>query len=150
MIKVVYLNKKKPAQPEYSLTKTKCWAGFSTSLGYFDKEDEADPCHYAKLFHQAINQLKVKNQSQSEGEFIASQNYLLFLSKQLDQRRLNDRITLNVELGKSELRQLNYINAQNHFIIARDLLLSSTNRDSKFSAEISTYIAKIESVIGQK
>jgi hypothetical protein len=141
---------KKPTQLEYSLSKTKCWSGFSKSFGDFDKEDEADPCHYAKLFHQAINQLKVKNQSQTESEFIASQNYLSFLSKQLDQRRLNDKIILNVELGKSELRQLNYLNAQNHFIIARDLLVSSTNRDSKFLDKISMYIAKIESVIGEK
>ena len=130
-----------------NVTKTKCWAGFSSSLGDFNQEDEADPCHYGKLFHQAMSQLKAENKKQSSVEFTAAQNYLLFLSKQLDKRRVNDKISLNLELGKSELRQLNYLSAQNHFDIALHILTSSTDPDPKILAEILTLKAKIKAVL---
>jgi len=146
-----------PSKVEYSVTKTKCWAGFSSSLGDFEQEDKADPCHYGKLFHQAISQLKAKNQShlQSESqspqispsEYSASQNYLLFLSQQLDKRRLNDKVSLNIELGKSELSQLNYLGAQRYFEIANNILTSSDNPDPKILAEISTLNAQIEAAL---
>jgi hypothetical protein len=140
---------KKPTPPEYSLTKTKCWAGFSTSLGNFEKEDAADPCHYAKLFHQAINQLKVKNQSQliHSAEVTSTENYLVFLSSQLDLRRLNDTISLHMELGKSELHQLNYLAAQKHFDLAHKLLVSSSHPNPKIMAEISTLSAQIKTLL---
>lgn len=140
-----------PSKDKYSITKTKCWSGYSSSLGDFEEEDIADPCHYGKLFHQALNQLKAKNQSHlhstSAIEVTASKNYLLFLSKQLDQRRLNEKISLNVELGKSELRQLNYLSAQNHFEIAHNILTSSIDPDPKIFAEISTLNAQIKSAL---
>jgi hypothetical protein len=126
-----------------SLNETKCWAGFSSTLGSFNQEDEADPCHYGKLFHHAMSQLKAENKKQSSVEFTASQNYLLFLSNQLDQRRINDKISLNLELGKSELRQLNYLGAQNHFNTAHNLLNSSTDPDPKILAIILTLNAQI-------
>lgn len=136
----------KISKVEYSITKTKCWAGFSSSLGDFEQEDKADPCHYGKLFHQAMNQLKERNkrQSTSTGDVTASQNYLLFLSQQLDQRRLNDKVSLNVELGKNELRQLNYLAAQNHFQTAHKILLLSVNPDPKVIAEISKLNTQIK------
>jgi hypothetical protein len=143
----------KPSKVEYSVTKTKCWAGFSSSLGNFEQEDEADPCHYGKLFHQAMSQLKAKNQSHSQSntkptvDVSTSQNYLLFLSKQLDQRRLDSKLRLNVELSKSELRQLNYIDAQKHVEIARNLLASSTSPDPKVLAEVSTLSAQIKAAL---
>ncbi|NQZ88196.1 MAG: hypothetical protein HRU38_03000 [Saccharospirillaceae bacterium] len=130
-----------------NVTKTKCWAGFSSSLGDFNQEDEADPCHYGKLFHQAMSQLKAENKKQSSVEFTAAQNYLLFLSKQLDKRRVNDKISLNLELGKSELRQLNYLSAQNHFDIALHILTSSTDPDPKILAEIVTLNAQIKAAL---
>ena len=130
-----------------NVTKTKCWAGFSSSLGNFNQEDEADPCHYGKLFHQALSQLKAENKKQSSVEFTAAQNYLLFLSKQLDKRRVKDKISLNLELGKSELRQLNYLRAQNHFDIAHHLLTSSMDPDPKILAEILTLKAKIKALL---
>jgi len=140
-----------PSKIETSVTKTKCWAGFSSELGSFKEDDDADPCHYGKLFYQALNQLKAKNQSQSEststGEYAASQNYLMFLSKQLDQRRLDEKINLNVELGKSELRKLNYLGAQKHFDIASNILSSSVNPDPKILAEIATLGAQIKAEI---
>jgi hypothetical protein len=142
-----------PTKVENDVTKVKCWAGFSSSLGKFDQEDEADPCHYSKLFHQAMNRLKAENQlnlesrSTSEVEFTASHNYLLFLSKQLEQRRLEDKINLHFELGKSELRQLNYLSAQNHFKIARNTLLSSVNQNPKVLAEISIFSDQIKAVL---
>lgn len=138
-----------------SVSKTKCWAGFSSSLGDFKREDVADPCHYGKLFHQAMSQLKTKNlslpkskaQQKSANEIVASQNYLLFLSKQLDQRRLNDKISLNVELGKNALRQLNYLGAQNHFNTAHNILTSSTVQDPKILAEILTLNDQIKATL---
>jgi hypothetical protein len=135
-----------------SVSKTKCWAGFSLSLGDFKREDLADPCHYGKLYHQAMSQLKTKNlslpksklQQKSTDEIVASQNYLVFLSKQLDQRRLDEKVSLNVELGKSKLRELNYRGAQKHFDIASNILISSVNPDSKIQAEIATLSARIK------
>jgi len=139
----------KPSKVESSVTKTKCWAGFSSGLGSFEQEDDADPCHYGKLFHQALSQLKTKNQSQSTstGEYAASQNYLIFLSKQLDQRRLDEKVSLNVELGKSQLRELNYRDAQKHFDIASNILSSSVKPDAKILAEIATLSAQIKAEV---
>jgi hypothetical protein len=133
-----------PSKVKSSVSKTKCWAGFSSALGDFKQEDVADPCHYGKLFHQAMSQLKTNNlslkksksQQNSDDEIVASQNYLLFLSKQLDQRRIYDKTSLNVELGKNELRQLNYLAAQNHFDTARNILTSSNDPDPIILAEI--------------
>ena len=145
----------KPIKVGNSVTKIKCWAGYSPSLGSFSQEDEADPCNYSKLFHQAMSQLKEENQSHlqsqfassSVGDVTAAHNYLLFLSKQLEQRRLADKISLHVELGKSELRQLNYLSAQNHFKISRNILASSVNPDAKILAEISTFSEKIKAAL---
>ncbi len=150
-----FFEQTKPTKVESSVTKTKCWAGYSSSLGSFSREDEADPCHYSKLFHQAMSQLKDENQSNlqsksastSEGEFTAAHNYLLFLSKQLEQRRLDDKISLHLELGKSELRQLNYLSAQNHFEISRNILISSVNQDPKILAEISKFSDQIKTAL---
>jgi len=133
----------KTSKIEHGIKAIKCWAGFSLSLGDFEQEDKADPCHYSKLFYQAMSQLKADNrsspqtQSTSSSEYTATQNYLLFLSKELELRRLNDKISLHVELGKSELRQLNYLAAQNHFAIARNILTSSSRQDPIILAEIS-------------
>ena len=71
----------------------------------------------------------------------------MFLSKQLDKRRVNDKISLNLELGKSELRQLNYLSAQNHFDIALHILTSSTDPDPKILAEIVTLNAQIKAAL---
>jgi len=136
---------------EQDVTKTKCWSGFSSSLGDFEKEDKADPCHYNKLFHRAMGELKEKNNNQTQAtslkEYTASQNYLLFLSKQLDQRRLNDNVSLNVELGKTELRQLNYLAAQNYFEISRKLLTSSAKPDTKTLKKINSLIAQTKAAL---
>ena len=134
---------------EVSMKKTKCWAGFSSSLGDFEQEDEADPCHYGKLFHQAMGELKAENKKQSTSsvEFTASPNYLLFLSQQLEQRRVDEKISLYVELGKSELRQLNYLSAQNRFDIAHNILSSSAHSDPKILAELLTLSAQIKAAL---
>ncbi len=118
-------------------TKTKCWVGYAPSLGDFNGEDKADPCHYRKLLHNAVTQLKAinnsPNTSASSGELAASQDYILFLAEQLEQRRIIDKITLNMELGKSELHRLNYLAAQQYFQIASDILASSSNQTHKLS-----------------
>jgi len=134
-----------------SISEVECWQGFSSSLGDFSQHDNADPCHYGKLFHRAINQLKAENESQSlstsTGELSASRDYLLFLSKQLDERRLNEKIVLNLELGKNELRRLNYLAAQNYFQIAGNILNSSNNPNAKIVAEIAAYKTQIETAL---
>jgi len=136
---------------EYSVNQVECWQGFSSSLGDFSQQDNADPCHYGKLFYRAINQLKTENESLSPslstGELSASRDYLLFLSQELDKRRLNEKVTLNLELGKNELRRLNYLAAQNYFQVANDILASSPNPNPKTVAEISAYNAQIKTAL---
>ena len=63
--------------------------------------------------------------------FVALSSYAESITK------VNDKISLNLELGKSELRQLNYLAAQNHFAIARNILTSSSRQDPIILAEIS-------------
>ena len=132
---------------------TKCWSGFSSSLGDFDQKDSSDPCHYGKLLHQALMQINVKNDREHLsiplGDYDASQAYLLFLSEQLDQRRINDKITLNIELGKSELRRLNYLASQNYFHIASDIFKSSAQKNTQLKAEISAYQLKIKAALNE-
>ena len=125
----------------------KCWAGYSSSLGDYSQKDEADPCHYSKLFYQALNKLKKKNnQSQTESfnESTASANYILFLSKQLEQRRLKQKIILNLELGKSEFHRFNYINAQEHIKIANNIMSSLNTPVPQLLSEIETLQSQIE------
>ena len=130
------------------VTQSKCWAGFSSSLGDFSQEDEADPCHYSKLFHQALSKLKEKNnnlsQTEPSNESTASANYILFLSKQLEKRRLQQKIVLNVELGKSEFRRSNYLNAQEHLKIANKIMSSINSPFPQLVSEIETLQGQIE------
>ena len=129
----------------------KCWAGYSSSLGDFEQVDNADPCHYGKLLHRALVQLAETNESEklsnSSENNAPSQAYLLFLSEQLDLRRINDKITLNVELGKSEFRRLNYSAAQKHFHIASNLLAATAKPNIQVMAEISVFNTKIKSAL---
>jgi len=122
--------------------KKHCWVGYSPSLGRFDKEDKADPCHYRKLLQNAVAQLKAINESaqtsKTAGEFSATQEYILFLSEQLEQRSINNKVIVNIELGKSELHRLNYQKAQEYFQIASDTLLTSLTPDPQVVAELAT------------
>jgi tetratricopeptide (TPR) repeat protein len=86
----------------------KCWTGYSSELGTFAKEDKADPCHYGKLFHNALALLKNGNKSEHFLQSAAARDYMLFLSQSLDQRRRLDKGVLNMELGRVELQQHNY------------------------------------------
>jgi len=65
------------------------------------------------------------------------------LSKQLDQQRINDKITINIELGKSELQRSNYQAAQNYFQIASSILLTLDNPKPQIIAEITALQNKI-------
>ncbi|NQY64516.1 MAG: hypothetical protein HRT38_12415 [Alteromonadaceae bacterium] len=125
----------------------KCWTGYSVSLGVFDEEDKADPCHYRKLFHNALIQLKAENNrlklSTSLTEHSATQDYIAFLFEQLEYRRIRDNITLNIELGKSELYRSNYQAARSYFRNASEMLTYLPEPNPKILTEISTYTAKI-------
>jgi len=128
-------------------SETKCWSGYASYLGDFKQKDDADPCHYGKLLYKALTDLKIKNANtslaKSSGELSATQDYILFLSKQLDQQRINDKITINIELGKSELQRSNYQAAQNYFQIASGILLTLDNPKPQIIAEISALQNKI-------
>ncbi|MCJ8295731.1 MAG: hypothetical protein MJK15_15110 [Colwellia sp.] len=128
-----------------------CWLGFASSLGDYAQDDEADPCHYSKLLHNAITELKAENNSPQRAEssvgFGASQNYIIFLSEQLDQRRISNKITLNIELGKSALHSKNYVAAQQYFHTANELLLANNKENRQLSAEISAYQSKVKAAI---
>jgi len=136
---------------ESSFNETKCWTGYSPSLGNFKRQDKADPCNYGKLFHSALMQLKLINESQQtskmSSEFTALEDYILFLSEKLDQRRIDDRITINIELGKSELRRLNYQKAQGYFQIASDILGTLSNPKPAISAELIALSTKAKAAL---
>ncbi|WP_019029344.1 hypothetical protein [Colwellia piezophila] len=129
----------------------KCWTGFASSLGDYSQDDEADPCHYSKLLHNALAELKAENNRptrvESSADFGASQNYITFLSEQLDQRRISNKITLNIELGKRALRNNNYLAAELYFHTASKILLYSNKENRQLSAEISAYQSKIKAAL---
>ena len=122
-----------------------CWTGYSESLGSFDALDKADPCHYGKLFHNALEHLKASNDknqlSKSNKPTAITDEYILFLSKNLEQRRIDEKITLYVELGRRELNRPDYSAAVKYFKAAEEMLLSSPNQNPKLSTKISNYIA---------
>ncbi|MFT5756857.1 MAG: hypothetical protein ACI9LM_001582 [Alteromonadaceae bacterium] len=129
----------------------KCWTGYSPSLGVFDYEDDADRCHYGKLFHNALMQLKTENTnlniSIKTNKHSATQDYITFLFEQLEYRRIRDNITLSIELGKSEIHSSNYQAAQSHFRNASEMLTSLPQPPTQMLIEISTYTAKIANQI---
>ncbi|WDD99416.1 hypothetical protein [Thalassomonas actiniarum] len=126
---------------------SQCWTGYSPSLGVFEEEDKADPCHYGKLFHNALMQLKAENNSLNSSlpitEPSQNQAYITFLSEQLEYRRIRDNITLNIELGKSEMYRSNYQTAQSYFRNASEMLTALPEPSPQMSTEISIYTAKI-------
>ena len=134
-----------------SSNEAKCWLGYSPALGDFKGEDKADTCHYGHLYHNAIMHLKTLNKnnqlSLSSGEFAETKDYIMFLSEHLDQRRINDKITVNIELGKNEFYRLNYQAAQQYFEMANEILASSSNPNPKIVAEIATYTESIHKAL---
>ncbi|WP_150113715.1 hypothetical protein [Colwellia psychrerythraea] len=148
-IKPFHFNNSKSLVSEDNKTgnELKCWTGYSPALGVFDVEDKADPCHYGKLFHNALMQLKAENNklkfSKPLTERSASQQYISFLFQQLEYRRISDNISLNIELGKSELYRSNYQAAQAYFHNASEMLTTLPKPNLKMLTEISTYSAKI-------
>jgi len=121
----------------------KCWTGYSESLGSFEYEDKADPCHYAKLFHNALVQLKKDNLSTPIKEVSVTQGYITFLFEKLEDRRNRDNISLQIELGKSEFNRSNYQAAKSYFLTARNKLKALPEENSELLAEISIYTKKI-------
>jgi len=135
------------SENDKTVNELKCWTGYSPALGVFDAEDKADPCHYGKLFHNALMQLKAENNKLKFSipltERSANQQYISFLFQQLEYRRISDNISLNIELGKSELHRSNYQAAQAYFRNASDMLTTLPKPNLKMLTEISTYSAKI-------
>lgn len=124
-----------------------CWTGYSPSLGVFDKDDKADPCHYGKLFHNALIQLRNENRqlnlSEPDAEQPADHAYIAFLFEHLEHRRTRDAIVLHVELGKNEMHRANFQVAESHFLRANEMLASLPENNVELSTEISSYLAKI-------
>lgn len=117
--------------------------------GSFAYEDKADPCHYAKLFHNALMQLKTQNSNlnlsiQTKTDF-ATQDYISFLFEKLEHRRITDNIILHIELGKSEFHRSNYLAAKSYFHSASEMLTTLPNENSEMFAEISIYRSRINS-----
>lgn len=126
-----------------------CWTGYSSALGQFAKKDPADPCHYAKLFHRALYLLKVSNEENSAGSLngeglSANEFYITFLSEKLDERRKQEKVYLNIELGKKELSRRNHLKAHQHFQMAKELQAMLNNPDAKLTNEISAYLTKLD------
>ena len=113
---------------ESAATEVNCWTGYPASLGTFNEVDSSDPCHYRKLLHKAVEQLKADNLREtatSEAMTMdTSGDYIKFLSSRLDQQRRLEKGILNLELGKSELKRANYGSALEYFKIAKQELSS--------------------------
>ena len=130
-----------------STFKIDCWQGYSDELGEFKDADRSDPCHYAKLFQNGLDKLRQSNSNHASPvipDRSAKSEYLIFLSKQLDQRRLEQKITLNLELGKFEYHRNNYVAAQEHLLAAKSLLSSELQPSSELLAQISHYLNENE------
>ncbi|MFQ3191651.1 MAG: hypothetical protein ACI936_002793 [Paraglaciecola sp.] len=136
-----------PTKNDITTNDTQCWTGYSPSLGVFEEEDKADPCHYGKLFHNALMQLKAENNnlnlSTSKTDTSKTHDYIAFLFEQLEHRRIRDNITLNIELGKSELHRSNPQAAQSYFRNASEMLTTLPKTNLQMLSEISIYTAKI-------
>jgi len=136
---------------QQSTNNNKCWLGYSSTLGEYQQEDKADPCHYAKLLQEALTDLKSINANpenvKPNKSYTATKSYILFLSEQLDQRRIKDNVVLSIELGKQEFHSKNYLAAEQFFHAASKLLLSSNDKNSQLSAEISAYQNKIKAAL---
>jgi len=145
----LYFNELNSIDSKNNLTtqNSQCWTGYSPSLGVFKQEDKADPCHYGKLFHNALIQLKAENNSMSLSnnltEDVATHTYINFLFEQLETRRIQNNITLNIELGKSEMHRSNFQKAQSYFSKANEMLTSLPKANPRLLTEITIYTEKI-------
>ena len=129
------------------LYETPCWQGYSAQLGDFGEDDSADPCHYRKLYQNALAQLRNEPKSErDEGDWSATRDYLLFLSGELDKRRLNDKIALHVELGKLAFNAQSYASAREYFQHAKTLLATSTDQNPTLKAEIATHLESLKNL----
>ena len=126
----------------YMLPVEKCWTGFSASVGEFEEPDPADPCHYTKLLNEALVQLSVNNlpnQPTNEQQYAslnAHHDYLKFLSAKLDQRRIREKMILNIELAKSELKRNNEKAAANYLVLTKQLQQQLTTSYPHVTSEI--------------
>ena len=122
-----------------------CWTGYSDPFGDYDEEDEADPCHYGKLFHNALAHLKAHNEnglsSQTNQNRGVEEEYILFLSKQLEQRKIKQQIELNIELGRRQLDASNYAEALVYFNKAEKILDSSATQNAQLKSKLFIYIS---------
>jgi hypothetical protein len=144
-----YFNELNSIATENNITANdrQCWTGYSSSLGVFKEEDKADPCHYGKLFHNALVLLKAENNNLNLSQFMTESSkthaYITFLFEQLEHRRIRDNITLSIELGKSELHRSNLQAAQSYFRNASEMLTTLPEPNPAMLAEISIYSEKI-------
>ena len=143
----VYVNKFNQNESQHGdsvAAESSCWAGYSESLGSFTQEDTADPCHYGKLFYNALEQLKANNNDDVSVKVIqinnAEDDYILFLANKLQQRRVDQEISLNIEFGRRALKQLNYVEALAYFQTAETALATSPMQRPKFLSSLSAYI----------
>jgi len=139
-----HLSQSKPSATGPVAAEMNCWTGYSDSLGYFDEVDMADPCHYGKLFHKALEQLKASNENalaaKSGKMKEAQEEYILFLSKHLQQRGIDQQVNLNIELGRLEFNRANYTEALSYFKNAEKILVASPNQNAMLVTRLSTYI----------
>jgi len=130
-----------------TVNNSQCWTGYSPSLGVFEQEDKADPCHYGRLFYNALIQLKAENSSLNLSDNLteeaATHTYINFLFEQLEFRRIQDNITLNIELGKSEMYRSNFKKAQSYFNKASEMLTSLPKPNPQLLTEITIYTERI-------
>jgi len=126
---------------------SECWKGYSKDLGKFEADDPADPCHYAKLYQAALMQLSQHNKKADPtvtAKELDNKKYLNFLSEQLDHRRTGSSVYLNLELGKSALRQGETEVAQRHLQKANVLFSHLPSPPAFMQQQISNFSDKLE------
>ncbi len=150
VLKYIGVTKVEQSASDNDLTayEPECWTGYSFALGSFEEGDKADPCHYGKLFYNALSKLKSENKHIETNGLNAHQSsthtYIAFLHEQLENRRIREKIVMNIELGKSELYRSNYSAAKSYLDNANELVSVLPESSPLLAKEISFYTNQIK------
>ena len=127
-----------------------CWGGFAQDSNEFDYDDASDPCHYRKLMHKALKQLKAQNRDNTGAREVtvdATGDYIAFLSEKLNQRHEMEKAVLNYELGRSALQRGNYTEALTYLQRAKQGLNTLENDSPELKNEVEQFILEAENAV---
>ena len=70
----------------------------------------------------------------------AQAEYIIFLSNQLEQRRVEQQVELNIELGRREFNRLNYSEAIDYFRKAEKIIGSTVEQNTLLKDKLFNYL----------